>query len=285
MILNSISVAKQYLPSLNLTLANDRFTDFFLRAQKWLVSHVIGDAVESIIDDQPIGADDPRYQLVILCQRVIAEKALYDAIPEMDMQLTEAGFAVQNNDNFSPASSQRVDRLLATLPGRIATDCDALVAYLFDKESEYNDEWRGSYQFIKLTSCFVPYWNEMEAGLKKYRQRAEGFDYDRFYNMLRPGANETRALAAYYISGAEYDRLLSLYRNGQLTEAQRNAVSHLKEAVLAELACAFSQALNEVVECRNIMLSDPDSFTEFKVSKAFTNRSINLDGGKTVNFL
>ncbi len=287
MILNDISVAKQYLPSLNLTLANDRFTDFFRRAQEWLVSHVIGETVESKIENgTPIAMSDPREQFVILCQRVIAEKALLDAIPEMDMQLTEAGFAVQNNDSFTPASAQRVDRLLATLPGRIAMDADAVVAYLFDHTAdEIHLAWYGSYQFIKLTSCFVPYWKEMETGLKKYSCQSDRFDYDRFYNMLRPGANETRALADYYISVAEYDRLNSLYRNGNLTEVQKKAVSHLKEAVLAELACAFGQARNEVIECRNVMLSDPDSFTEFKASKAFPKRSINLDGGKTVNFL
>lgn len=288
MILHDISEAKQYLPSLNLTPANDHFTDFFSRAQRWLVSRVIGETVESKIDNnQPIAADDPRLPLATLCRRVIAEKALLDAIPEMDMQLTEAGFAVQDNDNFSPASAQRVERLLATLPGRIAMDVDALVEYLFDhtQENEYRLVWYGSDQFKKLTSCFVPYWKEMESGLKKYRQQTEGFDYERYYNMLRPGANETKALTAYYISEAEFDRLLSLYRNGTLTDVQKTAVSHLKEAVLAELACAFGQARNEVIECRNVMLSDPDSFTEFKASKAFPKRSINLDGGKTVNFL
>ena len=60
MILHDISEAKQYLPSVNLTMANDRFTDFFSRAQGWLVSRVIGETVASKIDNnQPIGADDP----------------------------------------------------------------------------------------------------------------------------------------------------------------------------------------------------------------------------------
>ena len=288
MILNNINEARRFLPSLNLTLDNARFEDFFRRAQQWLVSRVIGTETESVIDNcLTVGTDGPLLKLATLCQRVIAEKALYDAIPEMDMQLTEAGFAVQNNDRFAPASAQRVDRLLDTLPGRIATDIDTLVAYMSDHTQaiEHRIGWYGSEQHKRLTSCFVPYWKEMESGLKKYRQQTEVFDYDHFYNMLRPGANETRALAAYYISVAEYDRLLSLYRDGQLTEVQRDAVSHLKEAAIAKLAREPRQAINEVIECRNVMLSDPDSFPEFKASDTFTKQSVNLDGGKTVNFL
>ena len=91
MILSNINQAQQFLPSLNLTLDNDRFKDFFRRAQEWLVSHVIGTDIEETLEiDMGVGQDDFHADLRLLWQRVIAEKALLDAIPEMDMQLTEA---------------------------------------------------------------------------------------------------------------------------------------------------------------------------------------------------
>ena len=164
MILNNITQAQQFLPSLNLTLENNRFHDFFLRAQEWLVSHVIGEVIENVLEvDMNVGQQDIHADLRLRCQRVIAEKALLDAIPEMDMQLTEAGFAVQSNDDFSPASAQRVDRLLAKMPERIAADVDALVRFLMKKsgrvQSAYSD-WRSTDQFKYLTAAFVPYFEE-----------------------------------------------------------------------------------------------------------------------------
>lgn len=163
MILSNIKDAAKYLPSLNLTLENDRLTDFFRRAQEWLTSHIIGTDIEALIDpdlepeeEEPTEPsieetveeieettetvteeddneeEDPHEVLRRLCQRVIAEMALTTASPEMDLQLTEAGFAVQDNDDFSPASQARVDRLLSKMPERIAADIDALVRYLLD---------------------------------------------------------------------------------------------------------------------------------------------------------
>ena len=131
MILKNITQAQKFLPSLNLTLESNRFDDFFSRAQEWLVSHIVGSAIEDVLEaDVSIADVDLHKELRTMCRRVIAEKALLDAIPEMDMQLTEAGFAVQDNDDFSPASAQRVDRLLAKMPERIAADVDALVRFL-----------------------------------------------------------------------------------------------------------------------------------------------------------
>ena len=131
MVLKNITQAQKFLPSLNLTLGNSRFDDFFSRAQEWLVSHIVGSSIEDVLEaDVNITDVDMHEELRTKCQRVIAEKAMLDAIPEMDMQLTEAGFAVQDNDDFSPASAQRVDRLLAKMPERIAADVDALVRFL-----------------------------------------------------------------------------------------------------------------------------------------------------------
>ena len=120
MILSNTTKAAEFLPSLNLSVDNTRFNDFFRGAQEWLVCHIIGEDIEDVLEEAiPEGQEDQHIDLRTHCQRVIAEIALLKVVPEMDMQLTEAGFAVQNNDNFSPASSQRVDRLIAKMPERI----------------------------------------------------------------------------------------------------------------------------------------------------------------------
>jgi len=316
MIVNNTKEAAQFLPSLNLTLDNHRFTDFFRRAQEWLTSRIIGDDLATLLDheEEPEEPDDPEepeitseeieeitepvgeseedpeqptedenHDLLILCQRVIAEKALLDAIPEMDMQLTEAGFAVQDNDNFSPASAQRVDRLLKTLPDRLADDVDSLVQYLL-KNSDANDKpyksWRETEQFEYLTAAFLP----LRSHYNRYvNERAA--TYDAFYDSITMMAEELKTVAAYFVSDAEINRLLGLYRSALLSRIQSKAVFTLGMTAAFAHAKALGQARNEAIVTRDIMLSDPDSFPDFKASSAFARKDFSLDGGRVGNML
>lgn len=284
MILSNITQATQFLPSLNLTLANDRFTDFFRRGQAWLVSHVIGEEVEEILEmEVALAAPDDHAELRLLCQRVIAEKALLDAIPEMDMQLTEAGFAVQNNDDFSPASSQRVDRLLAKMPERIAADVDALVRFLLknSKGSGTYDYWRGTEQFKHLTMAFIPFCEDYN-GLADAGHK---LDYEEYYAAIGPAAMEMKKVADYYVSRAEIERLLELYRDGETLRVHRVAILDLRCAAVAAHCGDLARARNAAVRAREVMLAAPDSFPAFKASPAYNTPTVNLDGGKIVNML
>lgn len=289
MILNNIKEAVKFLPSLNLDLSNDRLTDFFRREQVWLVSHIIGEEIETLLNT-PIGENqsDGHLDLRQHCQRIIAERALLTAIPEMDMQLTEAGFAVQDNENFSPASAQRVDRLIAKMPERIIADTDALVRYLM-KNSAHVEEgqtpapyamWRDTDQFKYLTSAFLPYCEEFN-NLAKTTDKP----YEYFYaaSALLPG--EMARTADYYVSKEEVERLVGLYRRNDLMEVHRKAISSLKEVAVYSYMCNLRMAIHSAVCARDIMLENLDCFPDFAASPAASRKTINLDGGKTVNFL
>lgn len=318
MILKNITQAKQFLPSLNLTLENDRFNDFFLRAQQWLASHIIGPNLETVLEQTapplPDDQDEPEEPEITVeeditetnegdenndepateehanlrrrCQRIIAERALLDAIPEMDMQLTEAGFAVQDNDNFSPASAQRVDRLITKMPERIIKDVDSLVDFLLQnsKGTQENpmpyDTWRGTEQFKYLTAAFMPLLEQCNCFATK---RFES--YDDFYSAIPTMAEELQQVASFFVSDGEIDRLLEMFRDNQLLAIHVKAVRQLRFVAAASYENAVGAARNHAICARNVMLSDPNSFPEFKASQAFTQKDINLDGGKTVNFL
>lgn len=316
MILSNIKDAAKYLPSLNLTLENDRLTDFFRRAQEWLTSHIIGTDIEALIDpdlepeeEEPTEPsieetveeieettetateeddneeEDPHEVLRRLCQRVIAEMALTTAIPEMDLQLTEAGFAVQDNDDFSPASQARVDRLLSKMPERIAADIDALVRYLLDNsgtsESIYKN-WRGTSQFKYLTEAFIPL---MEQYNKLAVAAFKVTSYEEFYAAIPVMAREMQKVADYYVSRREVCRLRELYRDGEALQVHRMAIAELKSVAVAVYSHDTKCARNHASCARDIMLDDPDNFPMFKASPAFTQKDFSLDGGKTVNFL
>lgn len=286
MILSTIGTAAKYLPSLNLDLANNRLDDFFRRAQIWLVSHVLGEALEEVLEAASRAEENHHTVLCERCQRVIAEIGLLEAIPEMDMQLTEAGFAVQNNDNFSPASAQRVDRLIAKMPERIAEDVDAIVAFLMENSfSETTDpaqyaSWRETKQFMYLTAAFMPL-------MEDYNRRAVTpfTTYEAFYTVIPILAREMNKVAAYYVSRQEVERLLGLYRQNQLNETHEMAVSELKDAAVAAIMCDTRRARNAASAARDVMLAHIDLFPAFAASDAAKRTTVNLDGGKTVNFL
>ena len=276
MILNNLTEAKEFLPSVNLTVGNERLADFFRRAQNWLVSRIIGTGIETALEETYVAESDPLADLRRLCRRVIAEKALLDAIPEMDMQLTEAGFAVQDNDNFSPASAQRVDRLLAKMPERIASDADALVSYMI---SVYPN-WRSSEQFKRLTESFMPTIADYSSvpGARAYNS------YDEFYSDLPVLNRSMKEVADYYVSEAEIDRLLELYRDNDLLEIHRRAIEELKVAAVASANGSIRCARNAAARARDVMLESPGDFPCFRGSSAFSSMNVNLDGGKIVNF-
>ena len=286
MILSNIKEAGKYLPSLNLTLENVRLNDFFRRAQDWLTSHIIGTDIEELLEiDIAASAPDPHEDLRTLCQRVIAEMALTTAIPEMDLQLTEAGFAVQDNDDFSPASQARVDRLISKMPERIAADVDALVRFLLDNsntsESTYSD-WRGTDQFKYLTEAFIPL---MEQYNKLALAAFKVNSYEEFYAAIPVMAREMQKVADYYVSRREVCRLRELYRDGEALQVHRMAIAELKSVAVATYAHDTKCARNHASCARDIMLDDPDNFPMFKASPAFNQKDFSLDGGKTVNFL
>lgn len=286
MILSNIKEASKYLPSLNLTLENVRLNDFFRRAQDWLTSHIIGTDIEELLEiDIEANAPDPHEDLRTLCQRVIAEMALTTAIPEMDLQLTEAGFAVQDNDAFSPASQARVDRLISKMPERIAADVDALVHFLLDNsntsESTYSD-WRGTDQFKYLTEAFIPL---MEQYNKLAVAAFKVTSYEEFYAAIPVMAREMQKVADYYVSRREVCRLRELYREGETLQVHRMAIAELKSVAVAVYSHDTKCARNHASCARDIMLDDPDNFPMFKASPAFNQKDFSLDGGKTVNFL
>lgn len=286
MILSNIKEAGKYLPSLNLTLENVRLNDFFRRAQDWLTSHIIGTDIEELLEiDIAASAPDPHEDLRTLCQRVIAEMALTTAIPEMDLQLTEAGFAVQDNDDFSPASQARVDRLISKMPERIAADVDALVRFLLDNsntsESTYSD-WRGTDQFKYLTEAFIPL---MEQYNKLALPAFKVTSYEEFYVAIPVMAREMQKVADYYVSRREVCRLRELYRDGEALQVHRMAIAEMKSVAVAVYSHDTKCARNHASCARDIMLDDPDNFPMFNASPAFNQKDFSLDGGKTVNFL
>lgn len=291
MIVKTTSEMKRHLLSFNLKLdeaMESRFSSFLARAQEWVSDKIIGEDLETALEPgADIGQNDPHEKLRGLVGRVISELAYLNSVGESDLQRSEAGFVVQNNDKLSPASLQRVERLIQSLNERINSDCDSLVNYLIKNSvHDENDpfpyeDWRDTRQFEFLTDAFIPTMGIM-------RQNTSSVPVQRwteFYD-LQPKMNiALRTSVARYVSIEQIDALLSDYRTDELQDIQRKVLRWLRMAVLAEVTNA-DNATHFAIEARNYMLQHESSFPEFVASDCYELPSpFNLGEGTVANLL
>lgn len=282
---------KRHLLSFNLKLdeaMESRFSSFLDRAQEWVTDKIIGDQLVTALEPGAnIGQSDPHEKLRGLVGRVISELAYLTSIPESDLQRSEAGFVVQSNDKMSPASLQRVERLIQNLNERFNSDCDSLVNYLLknsipDEEnpSPYED-WRDTPQFEFLTDAFIPTMGIM-------RQNTSPVPVQRwteFYDLQPKLRVSLRTTVARYVSDEQIDTLLAAYRNDELVAVHKLALGWIRMAVLAEVN-SNPTAVHYAIEARLLMLKHESSFPEFVASDCYELPSpFNLGEGTVANLL
>lgn len=168
MILNGIEEIQKLLPSVNLRLDSTRLDDFMSRAQQWVTDEIIGSGLEELLEtDIADGATDDHIMLRHLVQRVIAQYGYILFGDEMNLQLSEAGMVVQQNQAMQAASTARRDNLIRSLWERLEMDCDMLVNLLMNTSTEgaAYESWRNTEQFAYLTVAFLPTMRELRKHL------------------------------------------------------------------------------------------------------------------------
>lgn len=281
MIVKDLEAARKILPSLNIAVDNDRLDDFLARAQQWVSQRIIGKDIEELLDAEVQG-QDPYAELRVLVQRVIAEQAYLTASSELDVQLSEAGFVVQSNDYMKPAFDGRVDRLCQSLRDRVKTDADNLVGYLFknpDSLSEIAD-WKTTEQFTYLSQAFCLYTYEVEGFA------AEKFDMYNVFLMMQPKIGEAlRINAARYVSLAEVERLIELFRDGELLSDHKIAIVRLKYSAVAYARGNKMMGDYWASNARFFMKKNISFFPAFAASEEFNEPGDTIDHGQIANFL
>ena len=288
MIVSTTSEMQKHLLSLNLKLEqgeDHRFASFLGRAQDWVTANILGvDLEETLEIDIAVGQPDPHAKLRELTGRVISELAYLDSVPESDLQRSEAGFVVQSNEKMSPASQQRVDRLVQSLNERLNTDCDALVSYLLNHSGDGDpyDDWRATEEFSYLTMAFMPTMTIVrQYGGQGTVQRWKDFCY-----MMPKLATILRTSVANYVSIEEVEALLELYRDQELMEEQKKALRWIRMAVMAEASGKMPEATRYAIEARQWMLKHESSFPAFVASDRYELPSpFNMGDGTVANLL
>lgn len=115
MIIKDESQLRRYLPNAFATVEGevtlyDKVLPYLAESETWLQTGMTGRAVLINLTDRA-ETDEVRTEA---CRAVVCN-ALMHAIPALDVVLTPNGFGIVSNQNLSPASKERVQRLIDTM--------------------------------------------------------------------------------------------------------------------------------------------------------------------------
>lgn len=130
---------KKHLPLNTLQAYNANITESHEKRAlyKWFVKY-LGMELVVAIDE---GLDDD--ELLARVKPALANLTYLEALPFLNLVLTGSGFAVMNNQNMAPASSDRVRALAVGLLEAASNFLDSLLAYLETNADDY-DSWNKS---------------------------------------------------------------------------------------------------------------------------------------------
>lgn len=216
MLIKNFNEMKSFLPSIvikgDITILDDAAD----MAENNLIENILGDSLHELLL-QNLPEDKKIFKI---CQRIISVSAFIESIPELDLVLTESGFAVHNSQAMSPASRQRVDKLIDGLRTKLDDATDNLISCLMSS-TRYDDEWRGTQQFDNITSGLIATYAEF----KRYAQYSAGSSeyYPKSYSefaLLYPNLSVAlQTEVARYISEDYVSELLEKYRDREVFSA------------------------------------------------------------------
>lgn len=268
MIVKDIDEMRRFLPTINMKGSPAIFDDALMSAQQDLSQNILGRDLEERIDAR--NKDDSK--LLRMCQRIISISAFLSSLHEMDVVLTDAGFAVINSEDFAPASKERVANLKASLQAKLDAELDRLVTYLM--ESGTCDDWRGTEQFARLSDGLFLTFSDFK-DLAIYNAVTMSLYPKSWSDFLRLNASLNVALmtdAAKYISREYAETLIEKLRDMEVLLPEETAALKLIKISIAAFAMGDKATGNDqAIKAANYMKAHIDSFPVFKGSEAYSN--------------
>ena len=263
MLVQNINEMKKYLPSIVMKGPPAVFDDALDDAQQSLVSDIIGKDLEAKLELR----EEADHQLLKLCQRAISIMAFLRSIPEMDLVLTDAGFAVMNNEQMAPASQHRIAALQASLQAKLDESKDKLVTYLL-RTSAYAD-WRGSEEFGRLSDGLILTFAEFKdvAVFNSVTEPAYPKNWSEFLNLNSALNVALMTDAASYISKDYAEEILEKIRDKEHFLPIEEKVLKLVKISIAAFAMGDCKiGTEQIIKAKAIMKSNISDFPTYASS-------------------
>lgn len=196
--------------------------------------------------------------MTVEAERFICMDAFADAIPLLDLILTENGFGVVSNQNQSPASRERVDVLRKQIRQSADDAMDNIINSLISHE-----EWnKSAYAILLINSLYFT-----ADQLRDYAGKPDAHRSDLL--SLRTVICEAEELINRTISAQFFSYLLSRLREDSLEDYEVLLVWTLRNAIgffINKQGAAFKRELDTVV---NFLENNIEKFPVYKDSEAY----------------
>lgn len=255
MIVNTIEQIKAVLSNIAAEVEFADFESYVKSAEAWIENSILGSTIYNSLDT----GIEPDQALVRLSTNVIVLKAYSIGIPFMDLIQTSSGFGVVSDKNRSPASKNRVDRLIQHTEKRLDTEMEWLINYLEDN-SEFHTDWKSSPVYSLLSDCLISTSREFKRLVKFEGNRNE-------FLFLKPVLiSQSTLFIAPAISQAYVDELILKQNAATLTDADKTVLPSIKQALACHVSNREDLSFSLLSNVSAIIENDPDSFPTYNGS-------------------
>jgi hypothetical protein len=194
---------------------------------------------------------------------VIAHKGYLDAIPFLDLIETDSGFAVTSNQNLTPASTKRVQELIAATEIRFSECVEDMLEWLETAPDPIQDAWKASKVYTLVNDNYV-------RSVREFR------DYGSFpgsrleWIRFRPKLTIARKLNIEPVISKELsEEIIEQLRDDDLSENNALILDDLRYALAAFVNDDPATGESFISRVRTFLIMHPDDFPAFSGSDIY----------------
>lgn len=256
---------KAFLPSIVMKGTPTVFNDAIDIAQSSLRDDILGSELMAAIDV----SSTTQPELKKMCQRIVSLDAFIQSIHELDLVLTDAGFAVIQDQNMAVASKERVQNLKLSLQDKLDAARDRLITWLMATE-QIDLDWRGTEQFSRLADgLFLTFADFKDrAVLNNVTATAYPKTWSDFLSLNGSLNVALMTDAASYISPAYASEILDKIKDNEpMLAIEKKVVVLIKIAIAALVLGDRETFVSQILKAVATMKANKDNFPTFIASK------------------
>ena len=260
-ICNSQALLERAIPSIKSPQSTmyDRLEQFIENANRWVRNQFIGRVMFDKFEQLD---EDVQNQLTF----IVANKAFLDAIPSLDLVLTNQGFGVVQTTNVVPASKERVERLIERTKQNLSDAIDSLIQEMLVVDKLLED-FNQSPAFHLLTDSFF----------------ITAQDLATYAGVANPSRDNLKALSPKIamcelylkklISVEYYEELLDKVRGNCLTAADSRVFPQFKRILGGNVQGKHNELQQYMDSVMKYIESNADLYPTYIQSDTFVNKA------------
>jgi len=274
-IINNIDEVRDFYPasvSVDINLVKPYFDDAVDKFIKPYLSTAQYDALIDWINDSKEPNDEALEKLLPYVQKAVIRFAIFISCDQIDLKLTNSGFAVTSNQNLSPASFERVKKFKDSMESSAWDAIEMMLRFLEENKDDY-EVWTASDEYTMATRNFVNSAAEFDKVVSIGQSRLT-------FHRLREVIDQVEYLRIYTaISQDMGEDIISQMKDDDIDEEYQAILPAIKKAVIFFTAAEEFPAKKEQYErmgihyindVKKIIDTTPDDYPKYRDSGIYT---------------